>query len=127
MENFKGLINRNLKAFTLLIVIGVLLTVGKNFYVIGAHITTVDDAWKTERLTTEAWKDKVIKESGKAENLLQSIDDLKKKELTTDSLHIRTLKDLETMYDSLQSKLTTEENENDSLRAVIGVIRQSDI
>lgn len=127
MENFKGLINRNLKAFILIIVIGAILTVGKNFYIISAHVTTTDDALKTEKLSTEAWKDKAIKESDRSETLLQSINAFKKKGLAKDSLHIHQLKIWKTRYSSLQFKLDTEKDENDSLRAVIRSIRQSDI
>lgn len=127
MKTVVDFVLRNLKKVILLIVFICMITIGKNYYVIGVEVSSTNEAIRNSQLAAEAWQDKARKEAWKVLCLKDSVRQVRSEISIFDSTAQAQIEQREQtirMKDNIIKKL---KHENDSLRNAISNVRQSGI
>lgn len=127
MKTVVDFVLRNLKKVILLIVFICMITIGKNYYVIGVEVSSTNEAIRNSQLAAEAWQDKARKEAWKVLCLKDSVRQIRTERSIFDSTAVAQIEQREQtirMKDNIIKKL---KHENDSLRNAISNVRQSGI
>lgn len=127
MKTVVDFVLRNLKKVILLIVFICMITIGKNYYVIGVEVSSTNEAIRNSQLAAEAWEDKARKEAWKVLCLKDSVRQIRTEISIFDSTAVAQIEQREQtirMKDNIIKKL---KHENDSLRNAISNVRQSGI
>lgn len=127
MKTVVDFVLRNLKKVILLIVFICMITIGKNYYVIGVEVSSTNEAIRNSQLAAEAWEDKARKEAWKVLCLKDSVRQIRTEISIFDSTAVAQIEQREQairMKDNIIKKL---KHENDSLRTAISNVRQSGI
>lgn len=127
MKKVADFVLRNLKKVILLIVFICMITIGKNYYVIGLEVSSTNEAIRNSQLAAEAWQDKARKEAWKVLCLKDSVRQVRSEISIFDSTAQAQIEQREQtirMKDNIIKKL---KHENDSLRNAISNVRQSGI
>lgn len=127
MKTIADFVLRHLKKVLLLIVFVCVITIGKNYYVIGLEVSSTNEAIRHSQLAAEAWEDKARKEAWKVLCLKDSVRQIRTERSIFDSTAVAQIEQREQtirMKDNIIKKL---KHENDSLRTAISNVRQSGI